>query len=228
MSVEQIVFNPNFLNDIKTYFDLKLSDDKIKDIIRETKQSFQLSTEQINAGELEIDEKLETFIDRVEFIGHLNVLSKHAERYNFIIDGQEVQGVHWDINALRLYLALTCIDIFCDRQNHKQYFLDVFNNLPSRLVTELTNYLKIIDDNNETYDIEQFAEFFYNIRNRYTHSGLRFITEGNSIFTLSQTFVVGTKKNKKKKMLQVQKGFDLIDFVLKISIDNANRIFRFY
>ena len=227
VKIQQKVNNPNFLTDIKEFFELSLSTTEIEMIIKNKTVQNPLSTDEQNAGVLELDRKLETFIDRVEFIKHLNILSEHAQKQNFIIDGQEVVGIDWDISALRLYLSLTCIDIFFNANNHKEHFENVFNSISAALNSELENNLKRIEDDAEVVDRKQFAEYFYDIRNSYTHAGLRFHSDGTSKYTLNQEFVVGTKKDKRIAEIQIEKGFDLIDFILRVSVENAKRVFEF-
>ena len=129
--------------------------------------------------------------------------------------------------SLKLYLSLTCIDIFYEANNHKEHFENVFSSISTTLSTLLENNLRIIENGNDVIDKIKFAEFFYNIRNSYTHAGIRFHSDGTSKYTLVQKFIVGTAKNKSIKELQIEKGFDLVDFIIKVSIDNAKKKFEF-
>ena len=225
MKIEQIVENPQFLTDIKDFFELTISTDEINRTITNKVAQNPLTTEEQNAGVLGLDLKLNTFIDRIEFIKHLKVLVENAKNQDFIIEGQEVVGVDWDISALRLYLSLTCIDIFYNATNHKEHFENVFNHISKVLNIELEKNLRIIENGIETKNKKGFAEYFYTIRNSYTHAGVRFHSDGTSIYPLSQKFVVGTARNKNVKELQIEKKFNLIDFILKVAIENAKRIF---
>lgn len=227
MTTKQIVFNPNFHKDVNEIFNLSLSSNEINKIVKNATANSPLTTDEKKAGVLSLDKKLKTFIDRVEFIKHLKILSDNAKKQNFLIDQHEVVGVDWDINALRLYLSLTCIDIFFDANNHKDHFEIVFNNISQPLETLLLNNLKIIENGNELLNRTEFSLFFYNIRNSYTHAGIRFHSDGTSMFTLNQDFVVGNAKNKTTKALQIKKGFDLIEFILNVSIENAKKKFNF-
>jgi hypothetical protein len=226
MKIQQQVNNPDFLTDIKDFFNLAITTDEINKIITNKVSQNPLSTKEIDAGVLPLDKRLETFIDRIEFIKHLEILSNYAKKKNFIVDCHEVKGVNYDISALRLYFALTCIDIFCDIDTHKEYFESVFKAISSDLKKELNNNLKIIEDGNTgTYDIVDFSEFFYNIRNWYTHSGLRFHSDGTKYFRLTQKFIVGTKKRKKIKELQIEYQFDLTNFILNVAKEKVENIF---
>jgi hypothetical protein len=42
---------------------------------------------------------------------HLQIVKIEAIKNNFNYPQGEVRGIHYDIDALRLYLALTCVDI---------------------------------------------------------------------------------------------------------------------
>lgn len=221
MKIKQIVYNPNFWIDVKEIFNLSMNIEEIKNQVNKIETGNPLSIAQSNAGDLSYELKLITFIDRVEFIKHLKILSEHAKNKNFVIDGHEVNGVDWDINALRLYLSLTCIDIFFNASNHKEHFDIVFDKITEILQRELTGNLKIIENNVDISNIKEYALFFYNIRNSYTHAGIRFHSDGTKSYKLNQEFVVGTSKNKTTKELQIEKGYDLTDLILRISIENA-------
>ena len=227
--MENIINNPDFLLDVKNFFDLSLTFEEIQEIVTEKAKSNPLTIEDEKEGRLPLDKKLETFIDRIEFIKHLQILSDNAENNNFTIDGQEVVGVHWDIDALRIYLALTCIDILKEnKKNHRDSFIETFKKLSPKLNAEIINNLTIIEqDKRETKENSSIAEFLYDIRNAYTHAGKRFHSKESLNFTLRQTFIVGKMKDKKMKKMKIEKGFDLVDFVLKVSIENAKRVFGF-
>jgi hypothetical protein len=225
MKIEKNVFNPNFEEDVKKFFSLSLSVDEISKIINKTNKNYPLSQKDIIAGKPDKKIKLKTFIDRYEFIHHLKIFSDYAKNNKFNINGEEVVGVDWDIEALRLYLALTLIDIFIVGENHKDHFISVFNNISQNLKSEMTNNLKIICENKDIIYEEDFAEYFYCIRNSYTHAGIRFQFDTTVRFNLTQKFIVGSNKNKRVKELQIEKGFNLTGFILKVAVENAKRVF---
>lgn len=225
--VKQIITNPDFLKDVICFFKLTKTEEQIENIIRSVTIDNPLSDDDISAGSLSLDNKLRTFIDRIEFIEHLKILSDNAVGNKYVIDNKEVRGVDWDISSLRLYLALTCIDIFCSKRTHKDYFDFVFNGISSDLNNEFNKNLKVVYNENKLNHIKEFSLFVYNIRNSYTHAGIRFHSSNTKKYTLSQDFVVGSAKNKSLKKLEIEKGFCLIDFIIKVAIENVKNIFGF-
>lgn len=57
----------------------------------------------------------------MEFIYHLGYVKNEAINNKYVFDGKEVKGIDNDIDALRLYLTLTCIDIFASTQVYKTF-----------------------------------------------------------------------------------------------------------
>ena len=101
MSLRKIVYNPDLLQDTISILNLEMSLDDLRVKLDELREQKPTSVE-----------KLSTLIDRIEFIYHLSVVSQHVEHHAFCFDEVEVVGVDHDIAALRLYLSLTCVDIF--------------------------------------------------------------------------------------------------------------------
>jgi len=58
--------------------------------------------------------KIDAFIDRIKFIRNLNIICSICEENEYSLNGHEVEGIKSDIRPLQLYLALTCVDIFCN------------------------------------------------------------------------------------------------------------------
>jgi len=221
------VTNPNFLQDVKDYLDLSLSKEQIDEHINSITITKNLSPVEIRAGDLDMKEKLIAFIDRVEFIKHLNILSINAKKQRFRIDGNEVVGVDMDINALRLYLSLTCIDIFKSENSHKEQFIKTFENTTDNLKDLLVTHIKIRDlDGNETNELKDIAEFLYNVRNYYTHSGKRFHILENISVPLIQNLKTGTQNIKSMKFLILSENFSLIDTILLIAKSNVIKEFE--
>jgi len=217
------VFNPNFLRDTFDYMGLHC---KIEEHIDRIDKQYPLNKTQKKAGVLTLKEKLNAFIDRVEFIRHCDLFSKHAIANNFVVMGQEVRGVHWDLSALRLYLALTCIDIFRNIDNQSDYFQTVFTQMPDDLKKYTKLNLKLIMPDGKAGDPKAMGLFFYNIRNNYTHAGKRFHVVRSATAVQSQESLSGTKNKKEQYVLFVNKNCDLVDYVLRIAIVEAKRRFQ--
>lgn len=84
--------------------------------------------------------------ERLDFISHLNAFSKYAIKnstrkpllksngelwltYNFEMDGHDFSGVQFDIEALVLYLLLTCIDAIQIQSKYHSAFEWLQNNV---------------------------------------------------------------------------------------------------
>jgi hypothetical protein len=202
------VFNPNFISDVIAFLGLSLPEDQVRRHIADAAAKHPLTQEGKQAGKLSIEEKLNAFIDRIEFIGHLRLLSLHARKSGFEILGQEVVGVSEDIAALRLYLALTCIDMFHQSDNHKAHFRSVFEQAPEGIARQLQSNLRVVSSARSTNDLKEIADYLYNIRNYYTHTGKRFHVLADIPFAQIQDFPVGTLRNKEEKSLVVAREFD--------------------
>ena len=98
--IRQTVQNPNFIDDLAKYLSLGISKDRLIAVL-----------ENISKSQITLREKLETLVDRIEFIEHLKLVKEVAQKNRYLLNNREVVGIDWDIDALRLYLALTCIDI---------------------------------------------------------------------------------------------------------------------
>jgi len=96
----QKVWNPNFLEDLVEFLQLDF-----------LKQDLNNLLDFINKKSPTTYEKLETLVDRIEFIFHLSVITEFVKKKKYILNNYELNGINWDIDALRLYLALTCVDI---------------------------------------------------------------------------------------------------------------------
>lgn len=100
LTVTQNVSNPNFVEDLMRFICPQMDQEQVHSVL-----------ERIREKSPTMYEKLETLTDRIEFVGHLEVIKAEASRQEFRFGSSEIRGVHWDIDALRLYLALTCVDI---------------------------------------------------------------------------------------------------------------------
>jgi hypothetical protein len=223
------VFNPNFASDVIKFLRLEGSHQQVLDRIIEVNNANPLSTEQIEAGVLNLREKLEAFIDRLEFIGHLDLVSRYVQQEKFILMGQEVQGLHWDINSLRLYLALTCVDIFVDTEQHRDYFERLLCNTSTELQDIIMHNVKVPDSTQNIPDtLQKIGLYLYSIRNYYTHAGKRFhlFTPQNKDIAQIQKFPVGSLKHKQLTDINLAPGFNLTDFILEVVKYDVKRRFN--
>lgn len=113
MRIQKKVSNPNLLIDINKYLGLDLNQEDL-DTLGKVK-----STALNN---------LTNLVDRMEFIDHLNTLRMHVQDMGFEINSQEVVGCDDDIRALRVYLALTCIDLFSSSQPFTDWLVENVND----------------------------------------------------------------------------------------------------
>jgi len=84
--------------------------------------------------------KIAAFIDRIKFIRTLDTICLICEKNKYSLNGHEVEGIKNDIRPLQLYLALTCVDMFCDNI----YFIDWLKDKNSNITEEkisLKDYL---------------------------------------------------------------------------------------
>lgn len=227
MMRDYTVFNPNFLQDVIKFLGLEMSEEKTEKQIKVIDSKYSLTEEQNKAGELTINEKLRVFIDRIEFINHLELIKRNVIESEFIVLGQEVEGIHWDINALRLYLSLTCLDIFLMDGSHKKRFEDILINSSTEIKSKLLGNVKIVYKDNVSTDLKEISEFLYSIRNYYTHTGKRFHIVEDVPFVQIQEFLSGTMKNKEVKSLLINSGFNLIECILEIAIYDVKKIYEF-
>lgn len=96
-----IGYNPHFLGDLREMLNLQLPEAEL-----------QAKLDELENHKPTIRDKLDTFTDRMEFVEQLSLVKSMIQKNGFMIDGHEVDGMDTDIGALRLYLSLTCIDIF--------------------------------------------------------------------------------------------------------------------
>lgn len=214
------VFNSNFYSDVVRFMELRCSEEEAKKHIEAVDTANQLSEGQ------SLKERLNAFIDRIEFISHLSLISKFAVQSEFTVLGQEVNGIHWDIKALRLYLALTCIDIFCNQDAHKSYFENAFKELTGSTAKLIRNSLTLRKTDGTTGNNEELGLFFYNVRNFYTHTGRRFHILEDTTLQQANKFLSGTIRNKEEQYLIVEKGINLIDILLRVAISIAKQRFN--
>lgn len=176
------VFNPDFYMDVVRLMGLSCIEAEARKHIESIDAANPLDAAQLQAGDLSLKQRLYALVDRVEFIKHLELVSRFAVQSKFVILNEEVRGIHWDIKALRLYLALTCIDIFCESDNHRAHFEAVFSGLTGEVAKLVSDNLSLKKPAGTTANMEEMGLFFYNVRNFYTHAGRRFhILEGCSL-----------------------------------------------
>ena len=221
------VYNPNFYSDVIRYLRLTQSKDDVSKQIETISERYGLTSEEKESGELTMKEKLTVFIDRVEFIQHLRLVSDFVVQSRFRILGQEVNGLHWDIHALNVYLALTCIDIFYRKAiTHKTHFENILLNTSNEIKDRLTKNVAVESATGVTSDLKEIAEYLYSIRNYYTHSGKRFHVIPTGELIQFQSFPVGSQKHKEMKIVRLGEGFNLTDCILEIVIYEVKRLFE--
>ncbi len=224
------VFNPNFNYDVIKFMDLQCTAEQVSHDIELADQNSPLSPEQIKSGELTLKERLNALIDRVEFIGHLDLVKNAAGASGYVLLGQEVTGIQWDIKALRLYLALTCIDIFFEHAkgtNHRSHFEASFSGAPETIKRSLLSLYKPDDTRkpDDTCKLKEIGLFFYNVRNYYTHSGKRFHIKEDIPIDQLTTFKSGSMKQKKEQQLFVAKDVKLVELIQSLALHVAKRRF---
>jgi len=96
----QKIWNPDFIKDLRKYLCLSVSQDSLEKVLLVMQKHSPTTYE-----------KFLTLIDRIEFIGHLDLVKKEAIENKYVFSGCEVKGINLDIDSLRLYLSLTCVDI---------------------------------------------------------------------------------------------------------------------
>jgi hypothetical protein len=221
------VTNPNFGRDLVGFLNLKATPEAAVKHVREYDKQHPLSAGDIAAGEAAFGERLTTYIDRREFIEHLRVIAEYVKANQFKLAGKELVGVHWDIAALRLYLSITLIDIFHTSEDHKRHYEKVFAASPADVKKALTSGLSIINGSATSNNLRDIADYFYNIRNYYTHAGRRFhVLEGMSVPQL-QPFIVGSAKHKSLKTLRIAPRVNVVDLIIQVANSMVNNLFAF-
>lgn len=219
------VFNPNFYEDVLRFMKLQCTKEEIEVQINSVNATHPLSAAQIEAGGLSLKEKLNALIDRVEFTHHLEIVSRFAVQSNFDILGQEVRGIHWDIGVLRLYLALTCIDVFCEAGSHREQFERAFSDATGDIATTIETKLWLQKGDGTKGSKADIGLFFYNVRNFYTHMGKRFHILENCSFRQEQSFASGSMKHKTEQTLMLDEGVNLVDLIMQVALGVARRQF---
>jgi hypothetical protein len=220
------VFNPDFYGDVVRFIGLNCTGTEAEAQVTSIDASNPLSPEQRDAGELSLKERLNAMVDRLEFIKHLDLLSRFAEESGFVVLGQEVKGIQWDIRALRLYLSLTCIDIFRpSNATQRTHFETTFANLEGKLAATVQTQLSLRKADGKAATMAEMGLFFYNVRNFYTHTGRRFHIVDCSPLAQESVFHSGSKNKKEEQYLMVSQGVDLIDILVQIAIALARRRF---
>ncbi len=239
--VTQIVWNPNFLEDLVNFINPNYTENELKDVL---KHIFNTSPTTY--------EKLQTLVDRIEFIDHLDLVKKKAKAEKYIFLGKEVKGIDWDIDALRLYLALTCVDILAtnfepfdkwfmknckdydapsDIQNYiklksEEYrssfqsssnFSRAFKNASSKVRDRICSNVAVIQGKKTKKELENIISYLYRIRNKYTHEGRRFHASPISVHRNQN---IGPRDI---ETLKIESGFDLTESILQIAKEQANR-----
>lgn len=244
--ITQKVWNPNFFDDLIVYIKPDVSKTDLVNILKA-----------INDISPTTYEKLETLVDRIEFVKHLKIVKKHAKNEKFIFQGEEINGINWDIDALRLYLSLTCIDILasnfepfdkwllknCDdfescmnlnsyiKEKSELYresfqlsssFSRTFMNASKSVRSDISKNVTLIKGEQPDNSLESIVSYFYRIRNKYTHEGRRF---HSSLIPVDRNQNIGPRD---EDQLEIKADFDLINVILLVAKEQANRIICSY
>ncbi len=220
------VRNPRFYEDVIKFMELGCTEAEARERIEKTDAENPLNAAQIASGDPTLKGRLNALMNRVEFIYHLELISRFAEESKSVILGKEVDGIGQDIEALRVYLAVTCIDIFCEKDNHRAHFEQIFSGLTDEVAKLVGDGLSLKEADGTTGDMKAIGVFFYNIRNYYTHAGRRFHILPASSFRQEQRFLSGSRKDKKEWCLVVEDNVDLVDILLRVAISTAKRRFE--
>ena len=127
----RIPFNPNLIDDLRKLFCVDIEP---KDLEDELVKLFSYKP----VGY----EKLANFVDRIELVEHLEDISDYLESIGNSFDNKEVNGIQADFYALRMYLVLSCIDIFATMQ-YKRFDEWILNNTDDYdKQSDIKDYLK--------------------------------------------------------------------------------------
>ena len=101
LQIRKVVSNPDFEKDAVRLLRLEnMSVEEFTSLVGRARQGMEHEVDQV-----------QVLVDRIEFIEHLKTVSRHVAGQGFVINGIELNGFDEDVAALRLYLALTCLDI---------------------------------------------------------------------------------------------------------------------
>lgn len=274
MYMSRIPFNPNLVVDVKSLFQVDIEE---RDLSVKLNGLFKNSPLRY--------EKLCFFIDRMEFIRQIKTVSDYLSQMGNRINDQEVNGIQFDFYALRLYLVLSCVDMFATMQykrfdewilencadfnknmelesylqkKKEEYFEDysITSNFKKAIMNSnrrgiLESNIVVMDSNNKVYhnDIKKISAALASMRNKYTHEGRRISlpllnsmipqmiyigaivkdTNGNPIQKRVDGCVsdISNPVENRTYSLLVSPGFDLIEEVYLIAIENARGVFDF-
>lgn len=127
--IRKFAYNPNIVTDIQKILKTTKSVEEIISVLDglEPKQYNQLSV----------------FLDRIEFINHLKLIECYFEENQYMLNGNEFNGIDNDLKSLKIYLSLTCIDILSNRyQSFEEWILKNCNDYNPNSSLELKQYIK--------------------------------------------------------------------------------------
>ena len=127
----RIPFNPNLIDDLRKLFCVDIEPKDLEDKLVKL-----FSYKPVGY------EKLANFVDRIELVEHLEDISDYLESIGNSFDNKEVNGIQADFYALRMYLVLSCIDIFATMQ-YKRFDEWILNNTDDYdKQSDIKDYLK--------------------------------------------------------------------------------------
>lgn len=244
--VTQSVWNPDFVTDLMQFLHLSMVQKDLESVLEFIKDKSPTTYE-----------KLQTLIDRIEFIGHLNLAKDEACRQEYLFGKREVRGIDWDISALRIYLALSCVDILST--NFEPFDAWIVKNCSDfQSGKDIHKYLK--QKSAEYRDLFQLSSNFVKAftlasgglqaeisKNLLVRSGENKFSEIKRIATYlyrvrnkytheGRRFFAGPILSDRRQAigprdedyLQINNGFDLVDVVLKVAKEQATRTLEKY
>ncbi len=219
-------------------------------------QEFKAKLQEIKEKSPTKEERLRTLVDRIEFIFHLKVLREHAHENKFVLAGQEVRGVDFDINALRLYLALTCVDIFsrfvpfgdwlvhnCNDKTKKESIDEFIRRKRDEYTEELgttSSFIKAFSESSnrtrKSLESNLMVETITGTKTNNIVEIARYLIKIRNKYTHEgRRFHLGSSVPftqvqllgpRDEKCLHIKSGFDLVAAILEVAIARARKVLK--
>lgn len=246
IKIKQNVWNPNFKDDMIRYLSPALSKDDLDSVLKHIKNTTPTTFE-----------KLETLIDRIEFICHLTLVKAQAKSKKYYFQGEEIIGINWDIDALQLYLALTCIDIFATNfeqfdkwlskncadfdpsENFKEYIeqksdeyrtsFQLSSNFSLAFSKASKELQKTICENIAVKQGDKSKRDIETIASYFYRIRNKYTHEGRRFHSSSIPIKRAQAIGPRDKdLLEIEPSFDLTETILLVAKEQANRIIKVY
>jgi hypothetical protein len=212
LQIRKVVSNPDFEKDAVRLLRLEnMSVEEFTSLVGRARQGMEHEVDQV-----------QVLVDRIEFIEHLKTVSRHVAGQGFVINGIELNGFDEDVAALRLYLALTCVDILTPSSKPVgERFKEAFQKSSNGTKAALQMKLFVEINRQHHHDIDNIADCLYAIRNAYTHDGVRFPWED----AVGVGQIQQTRDGKGAvKTLCASEPCDLVAAILDVAVDNAHAV----